>query len=456
MAPRVVVIGGGSYQWVPKLLIDVVNTRSLADAQIVLHDIDPVPLEPMAAFVAHLAELANVRLTVSTTTNRREALHGADFVIVTISTGGFASMRHDLEIPERYGIRQSVGDTVGPGGVVRALRNIPVLVDIARDMEALCPDAWLLNITNPMATLCRAVTRETTINCVGLCHEVAMAQFTLAQLLDVSYTDFELDVVGVNHLPLITGMRVAGRDGLELVREVLADADRCGDEPVAMPEGFGHEATSFGGSFKKRDLLRGNQVKFALFERFGVLPAAGDRHLVEFFPGFLTEESSWGKRWGVDLTTIADREVWVEYYKAEFAKLASATAVPRMPSGEIVAPLIDSMLRDRPRRFPFNLPNTGQAPDLPADVVVETMGTVDGQGVRGDGATRAPAVLAEWLRRVVSSQERTVVAGLTGSRSAVVEAMLLDPLAGRMDFDRLQHMTDEMTTATAEWLPQFA
>jgi alpha-galactosidase/6-phospho-beta-glucosidase family protein len=127
-----------------------------------------------------------------------------------------------------------------------------------------------------------------------------------------------------------------------------------------------------------------------------------------------------------------------------------------MPSGEIVAPLIDSMLRDKPRRFPFNLPNAGQAPDLPADVIVETMGTVDGAGVRGEGATHAPAVLAEWLGRVVSSQERTVAAALTGSRAAVVEAMLLDPLAGRIDFDRLQQMTDEMLTATAEWLPQFA
>ena len=159
MAPRIVIVGGGSYQWVPKLVVDIVNTPSCTDAEIVLHDIDPEPLEPVADFVHHVAKVRDVGMTVSTTLDRAEALAGADYVVVTISTGGFASMRHDLEVPERYGIKQSVGDSVGPGGIMRALRNIPVLVDIARDMKALSPDAWMLNLTNPMTTLCRAVTR---------------------------------------------------------------------------------------------------------------------------------------------------------------------------------------------------------------------------------------------------------------------------------------------------------
>ncbi len=164
MGPRIVVVGGGSFQWVPKLLIDLVNTPSLADAELVLQDINPDPLEPMADFVRHVVGLKGVNLTVSTTTNQREALAGADYVVVTISTGGFASMRHDLEIPEKHGIKQSVGDTVGPGGIMRALRNIPVLVGIARDMQEVCDDAWLLNLTNPMSALCRAVTARPTCN----------------------------------------------------------------------------------------------------------------------------------------------------------------------------------------------------------------------------------------------------------------------------------------------------
>jgi alpha-galactosidase len=455
MAPRIVIIGGGSYQWVPKLLIDIVNTPSLADAEIVLEDIDPAPLGPMADFVRHVSGLKGANLTVSTTTDQRAALPGADYVVVTISTGGFASMRHDLEIPERHGIKQSVGDSVGPGGIMRSLRNIPVLVGIARDMEELCPDAWLLNITNPMTALCRAVTRETTVQCVGLCHEMAMAQFTLSQLLDVGFRDLDFDVVGVNHLPLITAIRVAGEDGFDKLRALLDDAARRGDEPVNLPKGLGPTAASFAG-VNKGDLLRANQVKFTLFERFGVLPAAGDRHLVEFFPGFLTEESGWGKRWGVALTTIADREGDAEGHKAELARLAAATELPDMPSGEMVAPIIDSFLRNKPRTFPLNLPNTGQVPDLPPEVVVEAMCVADGDGLRGRDRPHAPSVLVEWLSRIVSSQEATVEAAITGSRDKVLEAMLLDPLAGRTDFDRLQQMTDEMLAATKQWLPQFA
>ncbi len=456
MASRIVIIGGGSYQWVPKLLVDLVNTQSLADAEIVLQDIDPAPLEPMADFVKHVVGLAGIGMTVSTTTDQRAALAGADYVVVTISTGGFESMRFDLEIPARHGIKQSVGDSVGPGGVMRALRNIPVLVGIARSMEELCPDAWMLNITNPMTTLCRSMTHETSIKTVGLCHEIAGAQFALSLLLDASFLDLDFELVGVNHLPIFTSMRVNGEDGFEQLRALLADPDGLGAQPVKLPAGLGKEAAAFAGGVTKRDILDHHQVKFALFERFGVLPGAGDRHLVEFFPGFLTEESEWGKRWGVKLTTIEDREGDAGSHKETLAKMRAANEVSRVPSGEMVAPLIDSLLRDRAHAFPLNLPNTGQAPDLPADVVVESMCIADAKGLHPRDEVRLPPVLAEWLRRISAAQEATVGAALSGDREKVVEAMLLDPLAGRIDFDHVEQMTDEMLAATARWLPQFA
>ena len=453
MAPRIVIIGGGSYQWVPKLLIDMVNTPSLANAELVLEDIDPEPLEPMADFVRHVVGVKGVGITVETATDQRGALAGADYVVVTISTGGFASMRHDLEIPERYGIKQSVGDSVGPGGIMRSLRNIPVLVGIARDMAEICPDAWMLNITNPMTALCRAVTRETNVKTVGLCHEMVGTQFLLSLLLDANFLDFEFELVGVNHLPIITQMRVAGDDGFERLRALLDDG--AADAPVKLPAALGESAAEFG-TITKRDLLKGNQVKLALLERFGVLPAAGDRHLVEFFPGFLTEEAQWGKRWGVELTSIEDRERDAGNYKEEFEKLRAASDIPAMPSGEMVAPMIDAFLRDKPRALPLNLPNVGQAPDLPPDVVVEAMCIADGSGLRGRDEPRLPSVLAEWMRRIVSAQEATVEAAMTGQREKAVEAMLLDPLAGRIDFERLEQMTDDMLAATKQWLPQFA
>lgn len=456
MAPRIVIIGGASLQWVPKLFLDIVNTPSLAESELVLQDVKPDPLPDIAGFIRHVNGLAGTGITVETTTDRRQALPGADYVVVCISTGAFESMRHDLEIPERYGIKQSVGDTVGPGGVMRSLRNIPVLLDIARDMEELCPDAWMLNITNPMTTLCRAVTRETSVKTVGLCHEIAGAQLTLSQILDVDYRSFDFEVVGVNHLPLITAIRVDGEDAMDRLRERLAEPEKLADEPIHLPDEIKRELGDVASQFTKRDLITSNRVKFALFERFGVLPGAGDRHLVEFFPGFLTEEAEWGKRWNVHLTSIADREVWVDRFEEEFARLLTITEVPKTPSGEMVAPMLDSFLRDKPRRFPLNLPNTGQCPDLPADAVVESMITARGDGLIGGDHAHAPAMLTESLRRVVAAQEMTVEAAITGDRDRAVDAMLLDPLAGRIDFDRVAEMTDEMLAATARWLPQFA
>jgi alpha-galactosidase len=457
VSARITIIGGGSYQWTPKLLVDFVNTRVLHDAEVVLHDIDPAPLPRMVELAQHLAACRGLTLTARSTTDRRDALRGADFVVVNISTGGFASMRHDLEIPERYGVRQSVGDTVGPGGVMRALRNIPVFLDLARDVEELCPDAWVLNLTNPMTTICRALTRETSLKTVGLCHEITITQFLLSLLLGVSFLDLTLSVGGVNHLPFVTSVDVDGDDGLARLRDLVARRDAVGDEPLpmALPDGLELTKRSAGPHWTRGDLMANWKVKLELFERFGVLPGAGDRHLAEFFPNFLTDASGWGERWGIGLTTIDDRERDQDAHVAALDAMLSSDAVPSMPSGEMVAPVIQCLLLDQPGRFPLNIPNEGQVADLPLGAVVESMCIVDGGGVRGSDAVSLPAGMAEALRRVSAAQELTVDAAVSGDPRAAFAAMLLDPLASRIDYDALAAMTDDMLAATAVWLPQF-
>ncbi len=458
MAPRIVIIGGGSYQWVPKLLVDLANTPALHDAEIVLEDLDPAPLPRMLALVEHIASVRGIGLSGSTTTDQRAALEGADYVVASISTGGFDSMNLDIEIPERYGIKQSVGDSVGPGGIVRALRNIPIFTELAANMEELCPEAWLLNLTNPMTTISRAVTRESSITTIGLCHEVTIMQFMLSLMLDSPFFDVNPTVAGVNHLPFITSLDVGGEDGFAMLRDLVEHADERGREPLAMslPDGIGLEKSSEGPEWTKGDLLAGHRVKLELFARFGVLPAAGDRHLVEFFPGFLTEESGWGERWGVKLTSIDEREYWANRYREDLDEMLASSEVSAMPSGEMVAPIIVCHREGKPGNFPLNLPNRGQVPDLPDGVVVESMGVVDAAGPRGRDIAALPPIMAEYLRRVSTAQELTVEAALTGSRETVFEAMLADPLAGRLDYDALGRMVDEMLAATSRWLPQFA
>src|SRR5450755_2858251 len=253
MAPKITFVGGGSYQWTSKLLIDLVNMPSLVDAEVVIEDIDPAPIPRMLELVDHIAKVRGIGLHATGTTDQKAALEGADYVVVCISTGALQSMALDISIPERYGIKQSVGDTVGPGGIVRSLRNIPIMVDIARDMEQVCPDAWMLNLTNPMTALTRSVLRETSINAVGLCHEVQLATFVLSLLLECDMRKMKLEIGGVNHLPIITACEVDGKDGLAALAEMLEHEDDVRREPIAFnfAELVGHEEMSKGGQWTK-------------------------------------------------------------------------------------------------------------------------------------------------------------------------------------------------------------
>jgi alpha-galactosidase len=225
---------------------------------------------------------------------------------------------------------------------------------------------------------------------------------------------------------------------------------------MEYPEGLGHEKISEGPDWTKGDLLHHNRVKLELFTRFGVLPGAGDRHLVEFFPGFLTEESGWGERWGVNLTTIEEREWWQGRHIADMEEMLASDEVSSMPSGEMVAPVIQCLELDQPGWFPLNIPNEGQVADLPEGVTVESICVADGKGVHGRDEVHLPPTVAECVHRVSASQELTVEAAVSGDPEKVFEAMLLDPLAGRVDYDRLGEMTDEMLRATRAWLPQFS
>jgi alpha-galactosidase len=430
---KIVIIGGGSRQWGPKLLADIVTTPALADATIVLHDIDAGALDTMQQYGDLVVSKLGVPARIETTTDRPAALNGADFVVVTISTGGFASMTHDLDVPARYGIRQSVGDSVGPGGISRTLRNVPVLLSIARDVERICPDAWFLNLTNPMTCLTRAIARETNVNVVGLCHEVGTMRWHIGRLCEVATDEISLTISGVNHLPWITEFTVGGDNGFIALRTALEERERA------------------------EQFRRHNRLKLALLDRFGALPGSGDRHVAEFFPWVLDENSEWGSAWNVYLTTIQDRQNFEDYYADDLRQIvAGEKDAPTDQSGEMVAPIIDSLVTGTRRELPLNLPNRGQAPYLPNDVVVETMCIVDGDGMRGRDAPIPPAPCAEWTRRHVAVQELTLEAALTGDRALVRDAMELDPLAGRLELRQLDEMTDELLTATATWLPQFA
>jgi alpha-galactosidase len=321
---------------------------------------------------------------------------------------------------------------------------------MGRDMEQVCADAWMLNITNPMTSLTRSVCKETSIKTVGLCHEVGNFSLDLAIAWGMPHEKMRPTVVGVNHFPVITALDADGTDGLARVATM---AERLGgwDEIAPAPAGSQRKEAD---AFTELDFARRHYLKLSLFDRWGVLPGAGDRHLAEFLPSILTEESGFGKSWGVSLTTIEQRESHQhEYVDNVESMLAGNTAVPTWSSDELVAPVIDSLVTGTHRELPLNLPNTGQCPDLPADSVVEAICVVDSDGMRGRDTPRLPAPVAELLRRHVATQEVTVSAAVSGERSLAEEAFALDPLAGRGDLRETETMVDELLSGTAEYLP---
>jgi alpha-galactosidase len=457
MTPRVTIVGGGSTHWTPRLLTDFANTATLEDADVTLVDIDADSLPPMLDVAAHIAKhRPGIGLSATATTDLDAGLDGADYVVTAFSVGGFASMRHDLEIPARYGVRQPVGDSVGPGGITRALRSVPVLLGIARAIERRSPDALLLNVTNPLSALCRAVTRETAVRTVGLCNEVVGLQFVTSLLLDADIRRVDPVVAGVNHLPLVTAMRVDGEDGFARLRDLLDDEDaQAGPLWMDPPAAMHYRKVSPGSTWTKADVVAGNRLKLELFRRFGVLPGSSDTHVGEFFPGFVTDSSDYGRDWSVHhyglLGHMADKRADDDGVTA----LLASDEISPYPSGELVAPLLDSIMRGASRPLPVNLPNAGQVQNLDEGVVVECIGEARDGAVRARDTARVPSILGEQLRRVAHAEELTVEAALTGKATTVLEAMLADPMAGRLPYEHVVSMTEELLAATSRWLPQF-
>lgn len=457
MGAKVAIVGGGSTHWGPSLLVDFANEKALCDAEVVLMDLDQEALATMVKLGEHIAECRGINLSARGTTDLQGALAGSEFVISAFSVGGFESMRHDIEIPQRYGIRQPVGDSVGPGGISRSLRSIPAILDVARAMERQCPDALLINVTNPLTALCRAVSRETAVDVVGLCNEVVGLQLSMSLLFDAPMHEVDPVIAGVNHIPIATSLRIGEHDGFAMLREVIEGrVDLCGPIWLDPPPDQLHWHPIEPGRWSKADVLENNKLKLELFRRFGVLPASSDTHLAEFMPGFVTPTSDFGRDWGVHHYGIRGHRSDKASDNANLGRLMGAGEILTWPSGELVAPLLAGLVTGEDRAIPMNLPNVGQVQGLPEGAVVECIGVSGSDGLRPRDESRVPSILGEYLRRVVFSQELTVAAAVSGDRSTVLEAMLADPTAGALPYEHVIAMTDDLLAATAQWLPQFS
>jgi len=424
---KIVIIGGGSYTWTHTIARDILVKKFLSGSELRLHDIDRKALDENTALVKKMAGKAGTNFKITKTLGLEKALKGADYVIVTISTGGLEAMRVDVEAPMKYGVFQPVGDTVGPGGISRALRSVPVFANIAKRMEELCPDAWLLNYTNPMTMLVRAVTKTSKIKCLGMCHELFGLFMHLSKMLKLgNWRNFEARVFGINHFVWASEIRHRGRDVMRLIRDYI-----------------------------KKHGTKGNmQVKLELFKLYGALPVAGDRHIVEFMPHFCNERTNGGADFGVKLTSMEERYGWLRDARKLVADMISGRKkISMRQSCERVSDIIVALSGGRKEIDIVNLPNRGQIDNLPAESVVETMALIDAFGAHPLTVGEIPRPLQALFNLHIQKQEMTVEAALTGDRNLTLQALLIDPLV--RDWKTAPAMLDEMLEGNKKYLPQF-
>jgi alpha-galactosidase len=444
MPPKIAVIGGGSCNWAPTIINDILHTPALDECHIVLEDLALEPLKVIHSLGQKMIAENKSNCKLKATTDEAEALDGADFVIVTISTGGFAAMEKDLEIPRRYGVNQTVGDTVGPGGLARALRSIPVLVGIARNMERLCPRAWLINITNPMATLCLAIARSTRVRTIGLCHELQGVLYIIRSMLKLSEdTALEFEVAGVNHFIWLLSLKVDGGNGFDMLREWMK-----------APTPFEVQDEDIKRMFTP-SMIDTAKLKLALFEKYGCLPAAGDRHIAEFFDCYLKDMEEAGRKYGVVATSISERrDGWFAAARAYVHGMLEDTfPLPTRKSSEAISDILASLFAGAPLTEVVNLPNKGQIANLPEGAVVETLGSISGDGIEMKRPLELPREIQKLVLLHAENQFFVIKAALEGDRSAAREALRRDPLSRNCsDPDR---MLDELLSAHAKYLPAF-
>jgi alpha-galactosidase len=449
---KIALIGAASPQWGFTLMRDIAVVLSedagLAERRpvLVLEDIDGVNLEKAHRLAEMLASRTGGRVRIRSTTDQREAIADADFVVTSLAVGSLEAMQTDLEIPYEYGIHQPVGDTVSIGGAIRSARNIPAFLSIARDMEThAAPGAWLLNLSNPLSALTRAVTRETSVKAVGLCHEIYGGLWTLSDWLGFDYgrwrDSVEVGVLGINHCGWLQKLEIDGEDALPRLRRFIEE------------KGIREESRRLYDS--ETPELRHQHVKMILFLRHGVFPYSGDRHNAEFFAEFVNRSTNLGADYGVMLTTAQSRLVDWRGLARETVnqRLAGTREIDLGISQEACSRVIRAIALDQPFYDVSNFPcHDASLPGVPEGTVVERMCSYDGSGPHPATAPPLPDPLQEHMALHAGIIEDVVEASISGDRELMIGALERDPLLENMDGDRIPELWDWLAAANREWI----
>lgn len=460
--PKIVFLGAGSTVFARNLLNDILSFSELADSTITLHDIDAARLSTTLRVGERLAESLGVNPVFETHLDRRAALDGADYAIGMFQVGGYdPATITDFDIPKKFGVRQTIADTLGIGGIMRALRTIPVYLEICDDMGALCPDVTLLNYVNPMAMVTWAINRATKIRTVGLCHSVQGTAAQLAQVIGVPLEKINYVCAGVNHMAFYLRFEREGEDLYPLLKKVINEG--------RVPEW--------------------DRVRFEVFKRLGYFVTESSEHFAEYVPWFIKRDrpdliekfniplDEYIRRckvqiagWETTRETLEDPDVAVDQevlvknlqqagahdHEIEYVRNLVGGLDATEPSHEYGSYIIHAMETGHPRVVYGNVMNEGLIDNLPRESCVEVPCLVDKNGLQPIHVGALPPHLAALIQTNINVQALTVEAALTKKREHIYHAAMLDPhTAAELDLQHIWDLVDALIDAHGDWLPPY-
>ena len=434
---KIVIIGAGSLGFTRKLVSDIVAVPALSDSTFGLVDVDEERLEFAQQAVGRIIKEAKCDARIEASLDRRDILKGADYVIVTILVGGVDGFRPEITIPIKHGVDINIGDTLAPSGVFRALRTIPVMLDIAHDMERLCPDAFMLNYTNPMSMLCRALDLGSDIRVVGLCHSVQGTSEMLAGWIDAPIEEIDFLCAGINHQAWFLEFKWNGRDVIPDLRKAL----------------------------EKPEIYRQELVRNEMFKHLGYYVTESSGHNSEYNAWFRKRKDLYekycvdGTNWnpGVSRYILDEYEGREGSWKDKVEKeLSDPKPLDLKRSHEYCSHILEAIETDKPVKINGNVPNSDLITNLPSGCCVEVPVFIDRHGFQPTHVGALPPGLMAMNQQSVAVQEMAVEAHFSGNRDLVYQSCYFDPLsAAVLSLDEIRKMVDELFEVQGEHLPQF-
>ena len=436
---KITFMGAGSSVFARNVIGDCLCTEILRDSEFALYDIDGTRLEESRTILEAMMKTANSKGVIKAylgVENRKDALRGANFVVNAIQVGLYDPCTIiDFEVPKKYGLRQTIADTLGIGGIMRALRTLPVMRDFARDMEEVCPDAFFLNYVNPMAMLTGYMQRYTGVKTVGLCHSVQVCRRHLLKMLDmeVYYEGGKELIAGINHMAWLLDVR--DKDGNDLYPMIKERAlEKMNDREC-------------------KDLVRLDYIK-----RFGYYCTESSEHNAEYNMFYIKSKyPELIDRYNIPLDEYPRRCVnQIAAWKEEYARILEEGAKPRERTLEYASRIMESIVTGMPIKIGGNVLNNGLITNLPSDACVEVPCLIDGYGIHPTHVGKLPVQCAAMNMTNINVQLLTIEAFMTGKKDHIYQAAMLDPHTGsELDIDTIVKMVDDLIETHGDWLPKF-